>query len=46
MQLNPMLCCSCQLVVESPVYVALTGQAKVVGSSYCSFLGFLILIGW
>jgi hypothetical protein len=37
-----MLCCSCQLIVECPVYVELT----VMGSSVCSYLGFLILFGW
>jgi hypothetical protein len=46
MQLVPMLCYSCQLVVECPVYVELTAMAKVMGSSVCSYLGFLILFGW
>jgi hypothetical protein len=41
-----MLCCSCQLVVECPVYVELVVVAKVMGSSVCSYLGFLILLGW
>jgi hypothetical protein len=46
MQLVPMLCCSCQLIVECPFNVELTVMAKVMGSSVCSYLGFLILFGW
>jgi hypothetical protein len=46
MQLVPMLCCSCQLVVERPVYVELTVMAEVMGNSVCSYLGILILFGW
>jgi hypothetical protein len=41
-----MLCCSCQLVVECHVYEALAVMAKVMGSSVCSYLRFLILFGW
>jgi hypothetical protein len=46
MQLVPMLCCSCQLVMEYPVYVELIFMDKVMGSSLCSYLGFLIMFGW
>jgi hypothetical protein len=41
-----MLCCSCQLPVLCPIYVELTLRANEMGSSGCSYLGFLILFGW
>jgi hypothetical protein len=41
-----MLCCSCQLVVECPIYVELTLRDTEMSSSVCSYLGFLILFGW